>query len=188
MKKTLLLLLIASISYGGSFFVEPTAALVIPSNSGATYHNMDGHVSYNNGEAFGVNAGRYFGPHFKLYASYTYTEFRAKEITLQTPIGIMSQTDNDLYHSHTTLVNCDYRFYEWEGIQAIAGAGIGANFDQEVSPVYEGHIRLEKRLGKWICSLGYSYRITQGQIRVSNTTNIQEPNTSQITFAVSHRF
>ena len=161
---------VATVHAEESWFIEPTGSIVWPSNSAITYHSMSGTVFYRSGYSVGLDAGRYFGP-FKLYASYTYTSFNAKSVTLQTPYGPISQSDSDLDHYHSVLLNADYVWPIVGGWKVLVGGGAGYGFDSTSSPVIEAHGGVGKDF-KWasvylLCTYRKTYgAITEGHISV----------------------
>lgn len=180
------ILLASVLAYGSNYFVEPTGAFVMPSDSGLSYHGMNGTVQYKDGYSVGLNAGRYYGP-FKLYLSYSYTQFYAKEINFQTPIGRQSTADTDLYHSHALMFNCQYNFLRWKKTDFFIAGGLGFGFDGNTSAIFEGSAGISQRLDGFNLSVAYSYRLIQGQI-IQGSTKIDEPNQSRIMLSIGRRF
>lgn len=186
MKKLPIYLIAATSCFASSWFVEPTAGLVFPKDSKATYYGMDATVKYDNGQAFGINAGRTFG-NFKTYLSYDHTSFTAREIAVQTPYGLQKQSLSDDYEGHTICVNGDFtaRMGRWAGVCASIGSGY--TFSEYSSQVYSAGISIRKRLKVADVSLGTTYRVTPKDIQLKHKT-ISQPDQIHYTLSVSKQF
>lgn len=177
------ILLASVLAYGSNYFVEPSAAFVMPSDSGLSYHGMNGTVQYKDGYSVGLNAGRYYGP-FKLYVSYDYTNWRAKIMNLQTPLGELNQSVTDLYQQHNFMLNLDRDIFNYNGFVFYLGGGAGISMDDTTAIIGEARLGLRfKGL-----SVYYSSRITDGKITYGATNNIQEPSLNVFGFAYSFNF
>lgn len=184
-----------SVCYGQqNWFVEPAASYVIPSNSGIKYHGLSGTVDYSNGYAAGLNAGRYVGP-FKLYASYNYTSFRAKSLTLQTPFGAVSQADTDLYHAHAVGLFIKYNHRCGVlGLIPTVTLGGGESFGASASPFFE----LGFGVGRSVCGTDVILDISRRYLFGSQlfgrksdgsySIEVEEPNQTLITLSIGKRF
>ena len=162
------------------------ADLVFPSNSHLTYWGMDGHIKYNDGYSVGLLAGREFG-RLRLYGSWDYTSFTAKEAVISTPYGLQTQSMNDLYHSHTFLANFDYRLNKVFGVTPIIGAGIGATIDDTTTATYQVKVGVEKKVLGGLLDVGYVFRANDGQLVYKHKT-ISEPDMSMIQVSWNWRF
>ena len=195
--KHLLLLLIASTAYADSWFLAPTTGLVFPSSSHVLYHGYSGSVDYRTGYAQGLQFGRNIGQ-FKLYVEYTHSSFKARDLTLQTPYGQVSQADSDNQDQHTVTINADYSHVLAMGLAGYVGLGAGAAFDSTTSPVIEGRCGLSHTFGgrasPFRIAIEYGYRWTDGSQKFGHKTDgsysivVDRPDQQLLTLCISKQF
>ena len=192
--KYLLLLFTAATAYADSWFLAPSAALVFPSSSGIVYHGYSGSVNYRTGYAQGLQFGRNIGQ-FKLYVEYQHENFKARDITLNTPFGKVSQADSDNQDQHFISANCDYLFPKLAGgFRPMGGLGFGASFDETVTPNVEARVGLEKSFGQWDFNISYAYRFAQGSQRFGHKSNgsssivVERPDQQMLTISIGKNF
>ena len=194
MKPLALFLLAASTAFAGDWFISPTAGLVFPSSSAIVYHSMVGRVDYRTGYSQGLQFGRNVG-NFELYLSYDHASFKARDITLQTPYGQVSQSDSDNQDQHTVLWNISYSpnvsFY---GIRPIVLAGAGATIDEATSLSYQFGAGATRKLAGFDITINYAYRFAQGSQRFGHKTDgsysivVQEPDQQMLTLSIGKNF
>lgn len=192
--KSLAVLVFITQAFAGEWFVQPTVALVAPSSSLIVYRGMHGKVDYKDGSSFGLQAGRNVGA-FRLYVSYDYTSFRAKEVTLQTPYGEVSQKDNDLYRAHAVLANI-----AWEPrlplsrLNGILMAGAGQSFNGSRNFAYQLGAGIGRQYGDWEAKIIFSKRVVEGEQKYGHKSDgsysivVQEPSQSRLTISLGRSF
>ena len=168
------------------WFAGPTAAYVIPYPTSVSYKGMSGTAYFKDGYGVGLEAGRTIR-NFKLYLTYDYTQARAKGITINTPFGQQSNSDTDLFASHTIMANADIKIGSLWGFRPFIGGGAGLSIDQTTSSVCEVRGGLERKFKGGRISIGYAYRIAQGQINEGNW-HIKEPSQSRFMLAWGRSF
>ena len=179
------------------WFVSPSAGLVFPNSSVITYHSMSGRVDYKTGYAQGLQFGRNIGQ-FKLYVEYTHSSFKARDLTLQTPYGQVSQADSDNQDQHTVTINADYSHVLAMGLAGYVGLGAGAAFDSTTSPVIEGRCGLSHTFGgrasPFRIAIEYGYRWTDGSQKFGHKTDgsysivVDRPDQQMLTISIGKNF